>query len=226
MGCWNGTCGVSQLPILYGENVMYCFIKTNKATASGVCYAYDTGIIISPMFYGRYDDYGRIEVNGDDDKLRNFFNIVREKIGNKTLSIVPEEYYDKKIEDYSNAKDEDIMSLIERDRLYEGEDNIGIFFIKEQIFDAIIYEGTIGKCWGLKNEWLDEYEERFNDTVESVSRVLIGMNRISKTIAPSAGKGGQVYEYEDYDRFGKAYTSAVFKMKKAMKEEEEQYGNL
>jgi hypothetical protein len=52
------------------------------------------------------------------------------------------------------------------------------------------------------------------------------MNRISKTVAPSAGKGGQVYDYEEYDRFGKAYTSAVFRMKKAMREDDEEYGEI
>ena len=70
MGCWNGTCMVSHLPIISGEkiklvilNSRYGFIKESNPILgnSGYCYSND---LLSPGFFaisGVYNDYGGIE---------------------------------------------------------------------------------------------------------------------------------------------------------------------
>ena len=65
MGCWNGTCMISNLPIISGEKIKLVILKPHldkeEITSSGYCYA--TGLM-SPTFLpieGEYDDYGTIE---------------------------------------------------------------------------------------------------------------------------------------------------------------------
>lgn len=64
MGCWNGTCGISQLPILCGDNVTACLIavpQNIRIGASGYCYITGFASPITMPFYGSYNDYGGIE---------------------------------------------------------------------------------------------------------------------------------------------------------------------
>jgi hypothetical protein len=71
MGCWNGTCGISRLPIRAGDPVYGMIITKSQYTmdcstprghnTSGMCYITDGYYPIAPMFSGRYDDYGCIE---------------------------------------------------------------------------------------------------------------------------------------------------------------------
>lgn len=62
MGCWNGTCMISNLPIESGEKVKLVILKhIDKLDGSGYC---NSGDIMSPIFLpieGVYDDYGTIE---------------------------------------------------------------------------------------------------------------------------------------------------------------------
>ena len=65
MGCWNGTCMVSNLPIMAGEPVVGFIIVyssfEDEKNFSGTCYPEDRARPISLPIYGVYDDYGSIE---------------------------------------------------------------------------------------------------------------------------------------------------------------------
>ena len=78
MGCWNGTCGVSRLPIKSGDDVVLFILEENAfhdGGAGGVCY---TNALWSPLFvplFGKYDDYGRIEdIEAGSESVLEFFN--------------------------------------------------------------------------------------------------------------------------------------------------------
>lgn len=65
MGCWNGTCGVSQLPITGGTKVKAFLLLQSKYTkevkGSGSCYSSE---YFRPWFFpvtAEYNDYGSIE---------------------------------------------------------------------------------------------------------------------------------------------------------------------
>jgi hypothetical protein len=64
MGCFNETCGISQLPICDGDNVL-CFVLAEKKSIlrekPGIMF-YPDGIfnVIMPPISGEYDDYGGI----------------------------------------------------------------------------------------------------------------------------------------------------------------------
>jgi hypothetical protein len=57
MGCWNKTCGLSNLPILHGDEVLV-FTLVRNDDPQDYCY---TTALYSPVqlpFYSTYDDYG------------------------------------------------------------------------------------------------------------------------------------------------------------------------
>ncbi len=63
MGCYNLTCGISNLPILSGDPVVGFVLAANsdKSNANSYCYINDSFSPISLPFYGLYDEYGSIE---------------------------------------------------------------------------------------------------------------------------------------------------------------------
>ena len=63
MGSWNGTCGVTHLPIYSGDDVVLLFLTNGGAKdfSNGMIYPNQSW---SPCFfpvYGKYDDYGSVE---------------------------------------------------------------------------------------------------------------------------------------------------------------------
>lgn len=64
MGCWNETCGITQMPIHTGDPVVLMFLtKVDSSTENhnGFCHA---NHVWTPKFlpvFGKYDDYGGLE---------------------------------------------------------------------------------------------------------------------------------------------------------------------
>lgn len=64
MGCWNGTCGVTQLSLPHGERIAYFLIANvndHEGNDQGFCYVDDIWCPIALPIYGKYNDYGSIE---------------------------------------------------------------------------------------------------------------------------------------------------------------------
>lgn len=66
MGYWNGTCMISNLPIISGEKIKLIFLlpKYSPVTMCGEsAYVYPTDILTPCLLpiSGKYDDYGSIE---------------------------------------------------------------------------------------------------------------------------------------------------------------------
>lgn len=60
MGCWNGTCAVSNLHVTAGQRVMVLMLLKN-AEARSFCYGNALYDICPVPFYGKYNDYGAVE---------------------------------------------------------------------------------------------------------------------------------------------------------------------
>jgi len=62
MGCWNGTCGLSNLPIHAGEPVVaYLVAVSQHIDPNGSCYSMEPAYPVSLPIRARYNDYGSIE---------------------------------------------------------------------------------------------------------------------------------------------------------------------
>lgn len=78
MGCWNGTCGISQFPLIVGdETVNFIIMSTIYSTKSQACYSNHAWDLIPIPFYGTYNDYGwQDDHDGQQEKydfLSNYF---------------------------------------------------------------------------------------------------------------------------------------------------------
>lgn len=69
MGCWNGTCGFSNLPITDGMPVRAMFIKPVKESryeGASLLYAFDLFHPATIMIKSTYNDYGWINVTAEE----------------------------------------------------------------------------------------------------------------------------------------------------------------
>ena len=90
MGCFNGTCMISHLPIIYGEKIKLIFLHTphGKANISGMSsYCYSNGIL-TPAFLaisGVYNDYGGIEKIVEDWNFKIIEETFKKRFGKKII---------------------------------------------------------------------------------------------------------------------------------------------
>ena len=113
MGCWNGTCMISNLPILSGDEIKLVFLHSPYGRIKGLNnlsgYVYSTDLL-RPAYFpitGRYDDYGGIE-----DIVKDWsYDFITESL-KKTYKVI--EVKKKIIPDFTL---EDVIKGIERKSL-------------------------------------------------------------------------------------------------------------
>lgn len=126
MGCWNGTCGISQLPILSGDRVFGLLIAVPHKPIecpSGSCYETEFGFPISLPFRGNYNDYGGMENIEENKNTKAIFN----------------EFAPKDCENFEQL----INDIVERDELtkdleYYGECGVGLFMVLEDVIKELM----------------------------------------------------------------------------------------
>ena len=163
MGCWNGTCGISQLPILTGQKVKaFLLLQSEYAKnirGSGVCYPTE---YFRPWFFpvtAEYNDYGSIENIQTDWNSEYMLETFRKWLADGTVRILGHdeaEVNDPGIEKFEKL--DDVFDCVERGALVfksigeklnaertemipsEVELKIGIFMVVEDVFDGIVAE--------------------------------------------------------------------------------------
>lgn len=121
MGCWNGTCAISNLPILAGEKTKVVLLHAPYASKkenpllgiSGFCYPHG---IMAPAFYaleGEYDDYGGVENLVEDWN----YKIVEAYIQNKWKKIRVEGTYPERVKELDTFTLPQVLEAIERNVL-------------------------------------------------------------------------------------------------------------
>jgi len=145
MGCWNGTCAMSKLPIFEGDRVVCWFIVSSqgysRGDATNFCYPHDKFQTMPLPFRAKYNDYGSIEDLDPEDQqafdlqlaiIRN--NLVELEIGENTVHDIPVKRKDL---DFDLA-----MSAIQSGRLhvtgYDGAKHVGLMMILESVFNNMI----------------------------------------------------------------------------------------
>lgn len=120
MGCWNGTCGISNLPIMAGDRIVLFVCKRNK-NMSNVTTVYYSDDMSKPIYLpirGEYNDYGSIE-NIDNSNV------------NKILVDVINKQYELDLKDVKETID-----YIERDNI----DDLFLFMVREDLYDSLVKE--------------------------------------------------------------------------------------
>ena len=146
MGCWNETCGITQLPIKSGDPVVLVFIAhvgDRNRDHSGFCYINDQW---SPKFlpiFGFYNDYGSVEDIQEDWNTKFIIERLREELVESRLSASKAQVPAPRGEPESNELDLETMTL---------EDVLG------QIHDDRIWlpgvSGNIPLGWMMMHRWI------------------------------------------------------------------------
>lgn len=160
MGCWNGTCMISNLPIISGEKIKLVILKSTLQDFSSSSFCYPTDLM-SPAFLpidGEYNDYGMIDnINKDWN-----YNIIETVLKNRFVEID----VDGKTKTVFGL--EDILKGIERGtwggfkakRTLEDEfkiANLCFVMIRQDVWDGIC-EGYKGECWNDNKDETDKGE--------------------------------------------------------------------
>lgn len=195
MGCWNGTCAISNLHIFDNQDVMVLMLAKNKKEGS-LCYSQAHYQLLPIPFYGQYNDYGAVTkchgifLEGLVKKIKK--NLFEMEVGTN-------EYHD-----IAAKKDEfNIEKLFELD--HEGR--LGIH---NQLFHSAHYdlrdledlekERELTEVEKIKKTKL-MYEVEHPDTFQRLTHIIIHQKVVNDIL--------EKYYFEDYDN-GK-YTKVFFK---------------
>lgn len=171
MGCYNGTCGATQLPIHSGDPVVFFFLTKvpTDEDGSGFCSPNSIWTLRSLPVFAIYDDYGSIEgykKNWNTEFIVNKFkeDAVPMEVGenkSRDLAVIP-----------GNLTFESILELIHLNRLYvkgvnpclnKDRTNVGFMMVHKFVwdhfvnsaFDSIFGDITIEQVIKDGNEWVN-----------------------------------------------------------------------
>lgn len=151
MGCWNGTCGVSQIPILSGMKVKaYLILQSPYAEAiggAGVCY---TTAHFRPWFLpvnAEYNDYGSVENIEMDWNASYMLSKFQQWLKKGDVRILENDECEINSPDIEKfTKLEDVFDCVERGALVfkhgKKELRVGMLLVLDGIFTAMVNEAT------------------------------------------------------------------------------------
>lgn len=180
MGCWNGTCGVSQLPIRVGDPVRAFLIGVppySKGDQSGYCYSDGRGYPMTLGFKAEYNDYGGVE------KIEESF--VTELLWNQYKDT--EKFYlyrnykagggfeDQRRDIKFEGLEGFINDVVERDHLYldrslpisgaeRDKHAVGLFMVHEPIYQACLemFQKQTARALEEAPKYLEVLKERLS----------------------------------------------------------------
>ena len=155
MGSWNGTCGISNLPILHGEEIVLFIIKKNQHARNGeggYVYCNDQYEPFTFPIHGHYNDYGGIEAVSKNGEIafKHFIDKMIPAIGDK-----------------KGQAPSDIEELV-NDYIERGEyENIGFMMVRKDIWDAMINDPGMKveyeKTKQAAQSFIDSFKVKWND---------------------------------------------------------------
>ena len=204
MGCWNGTCMLSNLPIIAGDKIKLVILhspygKGNVLNQSGYCYPDG---VLSPAFLpisGEYNDYGGIK------------NIV-EDWNYKLIEAILKKKFNGEIRVHRKTKTEwtlkDVIFGIERTNPQDenGKDlDLSYAMIRKDIWDFAVelhknemvfnYSEEVGECKGYI-EYYKYLERKFEKANLPPKSIYNNRDNIFKF-----GGSGKLIDYFFYDMY-------------------------
>lgn len=188
MGCWKGTCGVTQLPIRWEDPIRLFILEPNnyfgtltnkladKETScgnigGGFCYAGEIFSPFGPALIGKCNDQGNAEeiVNNTNAKIVvDYFNKNKKKIFNES-----DDYYPKESKVRGKYTIEGICKMVER-----GLTTKGIMLVHEFAYQALIQDIKPDReyWWG----YAEPMQDFINDISYGRDKVKSAKNKYSK----------------------------------------------
>jgi hypothetical protein len=186
MGSWNSTCGISNLPIEYGDEVKVVFLKNKigneKIGANnpiGGCYPTDYWTPISLPFSATYADYGRAENFQEELPAKMFVEQMEAMLKRDELEIHPDIMSKDSPETIEHVAD--FCDYVERGRVAINKQLVSFTLIHKKIWEGAVKAekiNEIAKDYDLYLESL--FEEIKEERYESTTTVLFAESRHKK----------------------------------------------
>lgn len=177
MGCWNGTCGISNLPITAGDKVKFVFLIHNGYPGTSIgsnspighSYATDIWKPISLPFAGRYNDYGSVESIKEDFSTDFFLGKVNELYQKGELTIESDKYTKapatiESLEEFCRCVERGRVSVpntYQPDETYPARRQIGLVMVHERIWDAMLSTENL-------QSYLHDYDQYTEAALEAI----------------------------------------------------------
>lgn len=230
MGCWNGTCMVSNLPIRDREDVAIIPIRIkNIILEHSICYNTTICEPLPILLYGKYDDYGCVyDITGDIEEFNEYMSKV---VSKDTL----DSHIDSTIDLAENN-----LKLIERGHV----ENIAFVMIHKELFEKLTDRYYyVDDNAEIKNIILEIYSKMTSPTelwffetkpfyfskrikkvnLESITKLYHFNNNLDdlrKMWSPQCGAGNQSDIDEAHDKLNEFYFNHIKKYKKEHESEE------
>lgn len=188
MGSWNGTCGLTQMPIVDGDKVVLFPVMKNKHAdngGGGFTYAHNQYSAISLPLYGEFDDYGGIE---NISKNENFVLDHFVKLAKRKLFTIDEKKlerekscFDKTItETPRNVKE--LVDSFMREPIYKG---LGYMLVHASVYQKVVDEMSKRTGYGEKTTKRETYKKEANEFLNEYEKILSEVPSLEKELAKS-----------------------------------------
>lgn len=141
MGCWNATCGISNLAITYGSDVVCIpiLLENSRNEVAGQCYIDDMYSPFCLPIFGKYNDYGAMENIILDETAKSTLRIFNEMLIDGCISVRAGDH-EKEVPVFDDL--EHVIDTIERGRVfvkvYNGKAKLDLFYVHRHIYDGLV----------------------------------------------------------------------------------------
>lgn len=173
MGCFNGTCGVSGMPIRHGDRIVaYMISVPNKPfRPDGYCYPDDYAYPICLPFRGSYNDYGGIE----EIDLKDPTLPITAKLLGLDLKNFEEDLKEKLDEGAYEERGSIKVKMGFRDEV-----RASLWFCHERIHDAFAKDND-SKHWYTDEPMRDIYERMLPGVFDIIKKALLNKDKSPKS---------------------------------------------
>lgn len=196
MGCWNETCGLTNLPIFSGEKTCAVIIEELRPYNKS-CLSAENWCPIGPAIWGNYSGYGYIEDIPDEEEVKAFYRQVMEKNGakfvDKSMNACTFDHLDIFFRYVQEGEiycihDGTIhhlqVVLFSKDAVERAKKNPDLMFYKdmkpEQIFCT----------YGMRSKLLRTFYDAGADLTEVVT-IDLALRKLRRNWCPTSGCGSQ-----------------------------------
>lgn len=203
MGSWNGTCGITQLPILAGDPVLGIVIRppdwyqkdTPRSTnISGYCYTHGMYYPVTLFFKGTYDDYGGIE-----NLEETFLNDIHNEVVTKGLIEDMEDDVMAKYDGGGVKKENSFiekLNYMERERYFvrgsythvDEVDNtkveridvrvpMGLWMVRKDVIDHVLSDGVMASQKNIHQTFMEAGYRVWKETALKVQEELDAISK-------------------------------------------------
>lgn len=137
MGCWNGTCMLTNLPIHHGNRAVIIPVAQDTTTLHIACYHTDFCKFAGFAIRGMYNDYGNLEDIDDTAAAQETLRLFQRWSKTDLCNIQVDKSFP---EGQKPDTVENLLYLIERGYMSWGGKAFGFVMIHEKAFDMMVKE--------------------------------------------------------------------------------------